>query len=213
MLTSTLVALQLLGGAVGVGEHLPGASPPFELDVGQVHGVDHQLPDPSGEHVGVDAEVGGDACHEAGLGDADLAAGECVVPHRHRTPQPCFLHPAVGLGAGQLQAMFHPRLRGEEAEAAERLCGVDMIGHRDRRGMGLAAQLFDAGGPRLDRRRVESGRLERREQRQSLGAVLDHRSDPVRIDRTGAGADGDVGHRIEPRRGVGRIPGEPVAES
>ncbi len=80
---ASTVAFEFLGGAVGVGEHFPGEGSSFELDVGQVHGVDHQLPDSAHQDVGFDAGVGGDACHQSGLGDADLAGGECVVPHGH----------------------------------------------------------------------------------------------------------------------------------
>jgi hypothetical protein len=80
------VAFGLLGGTDRVGECFEGESAAFELDVGDVHGVGHQLPDPSGEDVGIDARVGGDTGHQPGLGDADLATGERVVPHCDRAP-------------------------------------------------------------------------------------------------------------------------------
>ncbi len=88
-----------LGGADGVGECFEGEGSAFELDVGDVGGVDHQLPHPTGEDIGGDAGVGGDACHQPGLGDTDLAAGEGVVPHPHRTAEFGFLDAAVGFGA------------------------------------------------------------------------------------------------------------------
>ncbi len=206
------VAFEFLGGAVGVGESFPGAGASFELDVGQVDGVDEQLPDAAGEHVGVDAGVGGDAGHQSGLCDAELSGGECVVPHGHGSAEAGFLDAAVGFGAGELQVVFHPVLRGEEPEITERLCGVEVIGHGDAGGVGLAAELFDAGGPRRSGCRVEAGGVEGFEQRHALCAVLDRGRDPLGVDDTGVGADGDVGDRIEPACGIGREPDEPVTE-
>lgn len=49
----------------------------------------------------------------------------------------------MGFGPRELQVMFHPRLGGEEPEILERFGGVEMISHRDRCGLALAAELFD----------------------------------------------------------------------
>ena len=179
---------------------------------GQVHGVDHQLPDPAYEQVGFDAGVGGDAGHQSGLGDADLAGGECVVPHGHGAAQAGFLDSAVGFAAGELQVVFHPVLGGEEPEITKRLRDIEMIGHGDGGGVGLTAELFDPCGPRHGGRLVEVGGIERFEHRQPLCAVLDRRGNPLRTHHTSVGADGDVGDRIEGALIVGRIPVEPVAQ-
>jgi hypothetical protein len=149
------VVLGLGGGADGVGECFEGECSAFELDVGEVHRVDHQFPDASGEDVGVDAGVGGDACHEPCLGDTDLSAGEGVVPHCDGATQPGFLEASVGFGTRQLQAVLHPGFGGEVALVAERQGGVEVIGHRDAGGGGLAAELFDTDRPRCRGGRVE----------------------------------------------------------
>ncbi len=178
--TALPVAFGLLGGADRVGERFEGESAAFELDVRQVHGVDQQLPDPVVEHIGGDARVGGDACHQSGLGDTDLPGGERVVPHFHGAAQPGFLQSTVCLCPGQLQVVLHPRLGGEEPLVAERLGGVEMIGDGDACSGGLAAQLFDPGRPRRDGGGVEARRVEPLEQRQALSAVLDHRMPSTR---------------------------------
>jgi hypothetical protein len=168
-------------GADRVGQGFEGEGSAFELDVGEVHGVDHQFPDASGEGVGIDAGVGGDACHQPGLGDADLAAGERVVPHRDRPAQPGLLEAAVGFGTRELQPVLHPRLGGEEPLVAERQGGVEVIGHRDARCGDLSAELFDADRPRLGGGSVELGGVDRLEHRQTLRAVLDDGCHPLGI--------------------------------
>jgi len=59
---------------MGVGQRFPHQCSAFEFEVGGVHGVGHQVPHASGENIGVDSRVGGDAGHQPGLRNADLAA-------------------------------------------------------------------------------------------------------------------------------------------
>jgi hypothetical protein len=161
------------------------------------------------EDVGGDAGVGGDACHQPGLGDTDLAGGERRVPDTHCSAQSGFLHAAVGFGAGELQVVLHPRLRGEEPLAPERLGGVDVVGGRDRGGGRLASQRLDSLRPRCGRGGIEPRRIDRFERGEALRAVLDHRLDPLDTERPGG--NGDIDHRIEPPGLVGE-PHEPVTE-
>ncbi len=111
----------------------------FELHERDVHGVGHQVPHPSNQHVRLDARVGGDAGHQPGLSDTDLSAGQCVVPHPHTLTESGCLDPTMGLSTRQLQVEAHPALRGEESQVLEWLGGVEMVSHCDRCGLALAA--------------------------------------------------------------------------
>ncbi len=103
----------------------------------------------------------------------------------------------MGFAAGELQVVFHPVLGGEEPEITKRLRDIEMIGHRDASGVGLAAELLDPFRPRHGGGLVEVGGIERFEHRQPLRAVLDRRSNPLRTHHTSVGADGDVDDRIK----------------
>ncbi len=206
-----LVAFGLVRGADRVGQRFPRQCAAFELDEGDVHGVGHQIPHTLDEHVRFDARVRSDTRHQPGLGDTDLAAGQRVVPHPDRLPQPGLLHPPMRLSTRQLQMMLHPRLRGEEPKILERLRSIEMLGHRNARCGGLAAQLLDTLRPRHRRGGIEPGRINTLQQRQPLRTMLHHRRNPLRAGCRDI-TDRDIGHRIKPTGVIGWIPREIVTE-
>ncbi len=104
---------------------------------------------------GGDAGVGGDACHQLALGDADIAVGLCNRPVGQGVVEAGGLHPAVCFGTGQLAHVLDGGLRGEEPLWPERVVPVDRTGCRDGRGLDRTSELLDVVQPGAHLDRVE----------------------------------------------------------